>query len=118
MRILHQLSRLAGRPRPFKGTEAISLRDLPDGAFGRVTSISSPGNIGGMSGPCCAQRLEALGLRVGKIVEKVSGMPFHGPVTLILDGRQIAVGWNISSNVFVVPIDDGESSNGRIPESN
>ncbi|MDI9371216.1 MAG: FeoA family protein [Synergistota bacterium] len=90
----------------------MSLRDLPNGASGRIVSISSPKSIGGMTGACCAQRLEALGLRVGKVVEKISGMPFHGPVTLILDGRQIAVGWNISSNVFVLPVPERESSNG------
>ena len=51
----------------------------------------------------CAERLEALGLRVGKVIEKVSGMPFHGPVTLLLDGRQIAIGWKISSSILVSP---------------
>ena len=31
------------------------------------------------------ERLEALGLRVGKRIRKVSGMPFGGPITLLLD---------------------------------
>ena len=37
------------------------------------------------------ERLEALGLRVGKRIQKVSGMPFGGPITLLLDGRHFAV---------------------------
>lgn len=76
--------------------DAIPLRQLSNGALGRISSM--PEKDG------CAARLEALGLRVGKVVEKISGMPFHGPVTLLLDGRQIAVGWKISSAVLVVPL--------------
>jgi len=78
------------------GGPAVALRDLPNGAFGRIAEMPAKDR--------CAERLEALGLRVGKVVEKVSGMPFHGPVTLQLDGRQIALGWKISSSVLVVPL--------------
>jgi ferrous iron transport protein A len=51
----------------------------------------------GMSG----RRLEALGLRPGKMVTKISGMPFCGPVTLMMDGRQIAIGHGICCKVTV-----------------
>ena len=61
----------------------------------------------------CAERLEALGLRVGKVIEKVSGMPFHGPVTLLLDGRQIAIGWKISSSILVSPLKGRFSAHDR-----
>lgn len=87
------------------GGPAVPLRDLPNGAFGRIAEM--PAKDG------CAERLEALGLRVGKVVEKVSGMPFHGPVTLQLDGRQIAVGWKISSSVLVVPLASSEGAGRR-----
>ncbi|MDK2957990.1 MAG: ferrous iron transport protein [Synergistaceae bacterium] len=83
-------------PPSHPGGPAVALRDLPNGAFGRI--VEMPVKDG------CAERLEALGLRVGKVVGKVSGMPFHGPVTLQLDGRQIAIGWKISSSVLVVPL--------------
>lgn len=80
-----------------KTKEALpSLRDLPNGTLARIARM--PEKDG------CAERLEALGLREGKIVEKISGMPFHGPVTLMLDGRQIAVGWRISSSILVTPL--------------
>jgi len=52
----------------------------------------------------CRRRLEALGLREGKIISKVSGMPFRGPITIQLDGRQIAIGHMVSSRIEVAPI--------------
>jgi len=49
----------------------------------------------------CRRRLEALGLREGKRVRKISGMPFCGPVTVLLDGRQIAIGHGVACRVGV-----------------
>lgn len=80
-----------------------SLRELPNGTFARIAQM--PEKDG------CAERLEALGLRVGKVIEKISGMPFHGPVTLQLDGRQIAIGWKISSTMLVTPVEDPDKNN-------
>lgn len=47
------------------------------------------------------QRLEALGLRAGKLVHKISGMPWGGPITLELDGRHFAVAHNVAANIEV-----------------
>ena len=47
------------------------------------------------------QRLEALGLRVGKRIKKISGMPFEGPVTVMLDGRHFAVAHAVALHVEV-----------------
>ncbi len=47
------------------------------------------------------ERLEALGLRVGKRIQKVSGMPFGGPITLLLDGRHFAVAHAIAGKIEV-----------------
>ena len=46
------------------------------------------------------QRLEALGLRAGKKIEKISEMPFGGPVTVMLDGRHFAVSCGIAFSRF------------------
>ncbi len=73
-----------------------TLQLLPSGY--KATIISIPGGE-------CLHRLEALGLRKGKIISKVSGMPFKGPVTIILDGRQIAIGCKISGKIHVAPIE-------------
>ena len=78
------------------GRKKLSLRDLANGEEGQITALPSAEG--------CAERLEALGLRSGKIVKKVSGMPFHGPVTLLLEGRQIAIGWRLSSGILVNPM--------------
>ncbi|MBO8153868.1 FeoA family protein [Thermovirga sp.] len=53
----------------------------------------------------CGRRIEALGLRPGKIIEKVSGMPFRGPITISLDGRQIAIGHGMSERIIIEPLD-------------
>lgn len=45
------------------------------------------------------QRLEALGLRNGKAIEKVSCMPFGGPVTVLLEGRNFAVSHGIAEQI-------------------
>lgn len=47
------------------------------------------------------QRLEALGLRSGKKIQKISGMPFGGPVTVLLDGRHFAVAHGVAEHVEV-----------------
>jgi len=57
----------------------------------------------------CGQRLEALGLYPGKSIRKISGMPFKGPVTILLDQRQIAIGHGISSRL-IVEVEPSEGS--------
>lgn len=52
------------------------------------------------------QRLEALGLRVGKRIHKISGMPWGGPITLELDGRHFAVAHNVARQIEVVRLSD------------
>ena len=71
------------------------LCTLANGQTAKITALPQ-----GMSG----RRLEALGLRPGKVVTKVSGMPFFRPVTIVLDGRQIAIGHGICCKVSVEPL--------------
>ncbi|MCF7935367.1 MAG: ferrous iron transport protein A [Synergistales bacterium] len=78
-----------------------TIRDIPKGSVATVTSL--PGGQ-------CRLRLEALGLRVGKTITKVSGMPFRGPTTLLLDGRQIAIGHGAAGRVEVSVIREGLES--------
>jgi|GEM_PF-239050 ferrous iron transport protein A len=83
--------RQEGTPPPFP------LREVPNGQRVRIVSLPR-----GESGA----RLEALGIRPGKIVTKLSGMPFSGPVALELDGRQIAVGHGVSRAILVENVPD------------
>lgn len=52
-----------------------------------------------------AQRLEALGLRSGKEIEKISCMPFGGPVTVMLEGRHFAVSHSIAEHIEIEKAD-------------
>lgn len=56
----------------------------------------------------CGRRLEAIGLREGKIVKKVSGMPFRGPITLDVDGRQVAIGHGAAGKILVETLETGD----------
>jgi len=47
------------------------------------------------------RKLEAMGLRPGKVVTKVSSQFMAGPVTVIVDGRQMAMGRGIAARVMV-----------------
>jgi len=47
------------------------------------------------------RRLEALGIRPGKKVTKISTMLFHGPVTLKTDHTQVAVGFGMANKILV-----------------
>ncbi len=47
------------------------------------------------------QRLEALGIRPGKKVTKVSSMLFRGPVTLRVNHTQVAIGFGMANKILV-----------------
>lgn len=76
-----------------------SLYMLKNGEKAKITAMP-PG--------MCGRRLEAIGLRAGKIVEKVSGMPFRGPITLDIDGRQVAIGHGAAGKILVEPVRAGD----------
>jgi ferrous iron transport protein A len=57
--------------------------------------------IGILGGRGLNRRLEALGIRPGKKVTKVSAMLFHGPVTLKTDHIQVAVGFGMANKILV-----------------
>ena len=46
-------------------------------------------------------RLNALGVRTGKRISKISSMVGRGPVTIELDRVQIAIGFNMAKRIFV-----------------
>lgn len=71
----------------------ISADKLRSGQSGVVQSIEGGRGI--------VKRLEALGVRPGKTVVKVSGLFMGGPVTVMVDGRQVAMGRGIAGRVLV-----------------
>jgi ferrous iron transport protein A len=46
-------------------------------------------------------RLEAMGIRPGKKLSKVSSMFGHGPVTVSVDSMQIAIGFGMADRIIV-----------------
>lgn len=71
----------------------IPLNELGANESGTVLSIAG--------GRGMQQRLESLGVRPGKVLVKVSAVFMGGPVTVSVDGRQVAMGRGIASRVMV-----------------
>jgi ferrous iron transport protein A len=50
-------------------------------------------------------KADAMGLRVGKKLRKLSSQLMAGPVTVIMDGRQLAMGRGIARKILVKAAD-------------
>lgn len=70
-----------------------SLVDLGSQDSGKIAEI--------YGGPGLVARLESMGIRPGKIVTKVSAQMLRGPVTIMVDRRQLALGFGIASKILV-----------------
>jgi ferrous iron transport protein A len=71
----------------------VDLTQLEEGQSGRVVLVSG--------GHGLIRRLESLGVRVGKKVTKVSAQFMRGPVTVRIDGFQVALGFGMARKVLV-----------------
>lgn len=71
----------------------MSLEELAPGQTGVV--------VGFDGGHGMAAKLDAMGLRSGKKVRKLSAQILAGPVTVLVDGRQVAMGRGIARKVLV-----------------
>lgn len=71
----------------------LTLNQLKSGQTGTIAQI-----IGGRG---LITRLDAMGIRPGKKVTKVSSLLFKGPVTLRLNGAHIAIGFGMANKVEV-----------------
>lgn len=74
-----------------------TLESLPTGKTARVLSVA--GGRGMM------RKLEAMGVRAGKKVRKLGSQFMAGPVTVVLDGRQVAMGRGIARKIEVEVLD-------------
>jgi ferrous iron transport protein A len=80
-------------------THRISLAQMRSGQKGRIVDIN-----GGCS---LARKLDALGIRTGKEITKISEQFMKGPVLLQQDRTQAAVGFGMASKVMVEITEDG-----------
>lgn len=71
----------------------ITLAQMEAGQAGIIVQI--------LGGHGLTQRLEALGIRPGKRVTKISSMLLRGPVTFQVDSTQIAVGFGMANKIVV-----------------
>jgi len=73
--------------------EQLTLAEMRTGQTGIV--------VGVLGGHGLIRRLDALGIRPGKKVTKVSSTLFQGPVTLRVDNAQVAVGFGMARKIIV-----------------
>lgn len=71
----------------------LTLAEMEAGQTGTVIQI--------LGGRGLTNRLEAMGIRPGKKVTKISSMLFRGPVTLRTDHTQIAIGFGMANKILV-----------------
>jgi len=71
----------------------VSLAQMLAGQRGKIVEIN--GGYG------LARKLDALGIRVGKEVTKISAQWMRGPVLLRQDNTQAALGFGMASKVLV-----------------
>ncbi len=71
----------------------VTLRQMQSGQSGKVVQIQ--GGFG------LVNRLSALGIRPGKRITKVSSMLMRGPVTIQVDGAQVAIGFGMANRIVV-----------------
>jgi len=71
----------------------ISLADMKSGQKGRIVQIDGGGGM--------TRRLDALGLRVGKQIKKVSKQLMRGPVIISHGNTRAAVGFGMTQRIWV-----------------
>ena len=53
------------------------------------------------SGHGLVNRLNALGIRPGKRITKISSMIMRGPITIQLDSAQLAIGFGMANKIII-----------------
>jgi ferrous iron transport protein A len=71
----------------------LTLAEMKTGQTGIV--------VGVLGGPGFIRRLDALGIRPGKKVTKLSSTLFRGPVMLRVNNTQVAVGFGMARKIIV-----------------
>ena len=73
--------------------EQLTLAQMRTGQTGTVVGV-----LGGLG---LIRRLDALGIRPGRKVTKLSSTLFSGPVILRVDNTQVAVGFGMARKIIV-----------------
>ncbi len=73
--------------------KTVPLTTMRIGEIGRIVGIS--GGSGMM------QRLDAMGIRCGKQIRKLSSQMMRGPIVLQIDNTQVALGYGMAKKIMV-----------------
>jgi ferrous iron transport protein A len=73
--------------------EQLTLAEMKTGQTGTVVEV--------LGGQGLIRRLDALGIRPGRKVTKLSSTLFRGPVMLRVNSTQVAVGFGMASKIMV-----------------
>ena len=71
----------------------ISAAEMRPGQTGIVVDLSG--------GHGMTRRMQAMGVRPGVLVTKLSSQPFRGPVSLQVGATQVAVGYGLARRIMV-----------------
>jgi ferrous iron transport protein A len=71
----------------------LDLTQLKSGQTGKVVQIEGGSGL--------AERLERMGLRVGKKITKTSAQLWRGPQTVKVGNSQVAIGFGMAKGVMV-----------------
>ncbi len=66
---------------------------LRDGEKATIVGVHGGGRL--------EARLANMGLRPGKTIKKLAALPGHGPITVEVDGRQVAFGHGVARKVLI-----------------
>jgi len=75
-----------------KKKKQISVAQMKAGQSGTVIEISAGRGM---------KRVEAMGLRPGKRITKISGMFGRGPITIQIGGFQLALGFGMAQKILI-----------------
>jgi len=77
---------------------------MPDGKYVTLARMQTGQNgivVQIQGGHGLVNRLNALGIRPGKRITKVSSMLMRGPVTIQVDRAQVAIGFGMANKIIV-----------------
>lgn len=74
-------------------TKRITIADMSSGQMGRVVQIDG--------GEGMIKRFNAMGIRIDKEVQKITGQLMHGPIMIRQENTRIALGFGMAKKIWV-----------------
>jgi ferrous iron transport protein A len=81
------------RPEDGSSKKRVALTEMQAGQTGTVVEVAGGCGLSG--------RLDAMGIRPGRKITKISGMVLRGAVTLQVDSTKLGVGFGMASRILV-----------------